>query len=35
MSYLYYFVGFLYVNGCGSITLIGEERTNLFAIVYL
>ena len=32
---LYYFVVYLYVNGSGSITLVGEERANLTAVVYL
>ena len=32
---LYYFVGYLYVSGSGSITSVGEERANLPAIVYL
>ena len=32
---LYSFVVFLYVNGSGSITSVGEERANLFAVVYL
>ena len=35
MSYLYSLVVYLYVNGSGSITLDGEERANLFAVVYL
>ena len=26
---------FLYVNGSGSITSVGEERANLSAVVYL
>ena len=30
---LYSFVGYLYVSGSGSITLVGEERANLSAIV--
>ena len=32
---LYSFVVYLYVNGTGSITLVGEERANLSAVVYL
>ena len=32
---LYSFVGYLYVNGSGSITSVGEERANLSAVVYL
>ena len=32
---LYCSVGYLYVSGSGSITLVGEERANLSAIVYL
>ena len=32
---LYSSVGFLYVSGSGSITLVGEKRANLPAIVYL
>ena len=35
MSYLYSFVGCLYVSGNGSITSVGEERANLSAVVYL
>ena len=35
MSNLYSFVGYLYVNGSGSITSVWEERANLSAIVYL
>ena len=34
MSYLY-FVVYLYVNGSGLITSVGEERPNLSAVVYL
>ena len=30
-----YFVVYLYVNGSGSITSVGEERANLSAVVYL
>ena len=26
---------YLYVNGSGSITSVGEERANLFVVVYL
>ena len=29
------FVVYLYVNGNGSITSVGEERANLSAVVYL
>ena len=32
---LYSFVLYLYVNGSGSITSVGEERANLSAVVYL
>ena len=32
---LFSFVGYLYVNGSGSIASVGEERANLPAIVYL
>ena len=32
---LYSFVVYLYVNGSGSITAVGEERANLSAVVYL
>ena len=32
---LYSFVVYLYVNGSGSITSVGEERPNLSAVVYL
>ena len=35
MSCLYSFVLYLYVNGSGSITSVGEERANLSAVVYL
>ena len=31
----YSFVVYLYVNGSGSIILVGEERANLSAVVYL
>ena len=31
---MYSFVVFLYVNGSRSITLVGEERANLSAVVY-
>ena len=31
---LYSFVVYLYVSGSGSITLVGEERANLSAVVY-
>ena len=33
--YLYSFIVYLYVNGSGSITSVGEERANLSAVVYL
>ena len=33
--YLYSFVVYLYVNGSGSITSVGEERANLSAFVLL
>ena len=29
------FAVYLYVNGSGSITSVGEERANLSAVVYL
>ena len=32
---LYSFVVYLYVNGSGSITSVGEEKANLFSVVYL
>ena len=32
---LYSFVVYLYVNGSGSITSVGEERFYLSAVVYL
>ena len=32
---MYSFVVYLYVNGSGSITSVGEERANLSAVVYL
>ena len=32
---LYSSNGFLYVNGSGSLTSVGEERAYLSAIVYL
>ena len=35
MSYFVFFVGYLYVNGSGSITSVGEESANLSAVVYL
>ena len=31
----YSFVIYLHVNSSGSITLVGEERANLSAVVYL
>ena len=31
---LYFFVVYLYVNGSGLITSVGEERANLSAVVY-
>ena len=30
-----FFVVYLFVNGSGSITSVGEERANLSAVVYL
>ena len=32
---MHLFVVYLYVNGSGSITSVGEERANLSAVVYL
>ena len=32
---MYSFVVYLYVNGSGSITSVGEERAYLSAVVYL
>ena len=32
---LYSFVVYLYANGSGLITSVGEERANLSAVVYL
>ena len=32
---MYSFVVYLYINGSGSITSVGEERANLSAVVYL
>ena len=32
---LYSFVVYLYVNGSGSITSVGEDRANWSAVVYL
>ena len=32
---LYSFAVYLYVNGCGSITSVGEERAYLSTVVYL
>ena len=32
---LYSFVVYLYVDGSGSITSVGEERANFSAVVYL
>ena len=32
---IFLFVVYLYVNGSGSITSVGEERANLSAVVYL
>ena len=32
---LYSFVVYLYVNGSGSITSVGEKRASLSAVVYL
>ena len=31
---LYSFVVFLYLNGSGSITSVGEERANLSAVAF-
>ena len=31
----YYFVVYLYVNGSGPVTSVGEERANSSAVVYL
>ena len=35
MSYFVFFCFLLNVNGSGSVTSVGEERTNLSAVVYL
>ena len=35
MRILYFFVVYLFVSRSGSITLVGEDRANLSAIVYL
>ena len=35
MHILYSFVVYLFVSCSGSITLVGEERANLSAVVYL
>ena len=35
VSYLYSFVVYLYVNGSGSNTSVGEERANFSAVVCL
>ena len=35
MRILYSFIVYLFVSRSGSITLVGEERANLSAIVYL
>ena len=35
MSSFIFFCCFLYVNGSGSISSVGEERANLSAVVYL
>ena len=35
VSEFVFFVVYLYVNGSGSITSVGEERANLSAVVYL
>ena len=32
---MYSFVVYLYINGSGSITSVGEERANLSTVVYL
>ena len=33
--YFYCFIVYLYFNGSGLITSVGEERANLSAVVYL
>ena len=35
MSYFVFFSVYLYVRSSGSITSVGEEGTNLIAVVYL
>ena len=35
MSYSFVVYLYMYVNGSGSITSVGEERANLSAVVYL
>ena len=35
MSYFYSIVSYVFVSWSGSITLVGQERTNSSAIVYL
>ena len=35
MLYFVFFCCLLYVSGSGSITSVGEGRTNLSAVVYL
>ena len=35
MSYFVLFYCFLYISGSGPITLVGKERADLSAIVYL
>ena len=34
MSYFVFFPLFLYVSCSGSITSVGKERDNLYAIIY-
>ena len=34
MSYFVFIFVYLYVSGSGSITLVGEERAKLSAVVY-
>ena len=35
MTYIVFFVGYLYVSGSRSATSFGEERANFYAIVCL
>ena len=35
MSFCILLFFYLYVTGSGSVTSVGEERTNLSAVVYL